>query len=109
MKINNTAVLYKLDGKTPLVDPDNQQEKLTVWKTLGQILVAHDTQENRLKYFVLWTKFYSSDEIEIDDSDYEMIKNACNKTVRYNSLVAWQLLKILIWIQDSKELSGWVK
>ena len=99
MKIDNKVVLLDLWGKELTA---SETEMLTLGMALaGIILSAEGT--NRMKMYNLAQKFYNDESTTIDSSDFEMIKSAIEGTKIYNTLVAWQLLDILLKIKNKEE------
>lgn len=94
MKLATKVKLNDLDGK-PLKDGD---KFYTVGKVLANILVTAESEE-KVKCFELALKANKEEELTLDSSDKELIKNVVRTTKLFNILITGQLLIIL---QDLK-------
>lgn len=90
MKINTKNALKDLAGK----DIKNGKDLFTTGHALGNIL-ADAKQGGKMKMFVLATKCYQDKEVDVDEADLALIKQAVEQTEMYNNLVAGQLLVLL--------------
>jgi hypothetical protein len=91
MKIKTKTILKTLKGEE-LKDPAGVL--VAIGDTLGNILLASETG-SKFKLYTLASKMATSDEIEVDDADLKLIKDAVESTKIYNALVAGQILQIL--------------
>ena len=91
MKINLKQALKNLDG-SPL---KNGTEVLTLGEAIGNILSASE-EGGKLKLYVLATKFATQESVDLDASDYELVKNTISKSRAYSgSLVTGQVELLL--------------
>lgn len=96
MKMNLAVGLCDLNGKE-IVGPNG--EKLLLCKQIANLLVAEEAKENVLQRFELAMKLNVAEgEIEITDSEKEIIKKLCEGG-KMTILIAAQILKI---VNDAK-------
>ena len=92
MKINTKKVLVSLKN-VPLTNEENIS--LTVGEALAAILSGSKTG-GKMKSFLLAQKCFSSEELEVDASDLNLIKSAVEKDELYRSnIVTGQILEYL--------------
>ena len=92
MKMNLTVGLCDLNGKE-IVAPNG--EKLLLSKQIANLLVTEEAKENVLQRFELAMKLNVAEgEIEITDSEKEIIKKLCEGG-KMTILIAAQILKIV--------------
>lgn len=99
MKINTLTELKTLDKQLIMTAPN---ELLTLGKAIGNILVSSETM-NKLKAYSLGLKFYENDEVELDDADFETLKNELETTKAYTALITGQVLMLLNNLNNQKE------
>jgi hypothetical protein len=87
MKISTTSFLKDLDG--------SDLKDLSVGKTLAGIVGSQTKAVDPMKNFILAQKFYTQDEVEIDVSDLNLVKECVKTSDRFTSIVTGQLLIIL--------------
>lgn len=92
MKINTKQILVDLKGKT-LKDADTGLD-FNLSDALSVILV-NCTEGDKMKMYVLAQKIVTEDEIDVDDADLKLIKQAVASTHSFNNLVTGQILVIL--------------
>ena len=91
--INAGKVLEKLDGAS-LQDPNDPTKTLTLGKALSMILINHKGKKfDNFKLWDLSKKFYDDckNEIEVDDSDFAIIKEIVGEDGNFNALVLGQI------------------
>lgn len=92
MKMNLAVGLCDLNGKE-IVAPNG--EKLLLSKQIANLLVAEEAKENVLQRFELAMKLNVAEgEIEITDSEKEIIKKLCEGG-KMTILLSAQILKIV--------------
>jgi len=101
MKILTKQVLKDLDGK-PI--PKLGGGALTLGIAIAQMLTNREAKTgfDPLKTYILATKFYDNDEVDIDDADWMKVKKLLESNTADSALVVGQVLKILnqIGIKD---------
>ena len=90
MKINTTLKLKDLKGNDLMI---SEKEPLTIGESISNIL--SQSEGNKLKMFILAQKFATNDEVEIDTSDFALVKKAIEDTKLYIALITGQILLIL--------------
>ena len=89
--IKTKEILKNLKG----VDLKNESnESITIGEALSNILLS-DKIGGKLKCFSLAQRLYSDPMLEVDDSDFKLIKESVERNEIYNNLVSGQLLSIL--------------
>ncbi len=92
MKINCNEIITGLDGSPLKYNDDIGVHELTVGTVLSNILISSSTG-GKMKMTVLAQKFYSDDEVMLDDADFGMIREIVNSSSAYqNNLVPGKLL-----------------
>ena len=99
MKINTTVVLKTLKGEA-LQNPDKTE--ITLGEALGLIMASHE-MGGKMKCFILAQKFSTEKEVEVDSADLKLVKEACESTKVFISLVSGQILLILEELTESKK------
>lgn len=85
----------KINTKNKLKDLAGKEIDLTVGEAIGEILAASETG-GKMKLFILAQKFYQSTEpIEVDKSDLELVKKTIEESKTYKPIVSGQLLVII--------------
>lgn len=97
MKIQSKQPLKDLAGKD-IPSPDGV---FTIGKALANIL-ADAKEGGKAKLFILATKFFNEEDVEVDVSDLNLIKQAVKNTSMYNNLVNGQLEIFLEEIKEDK-------
>ncbi len=90
MKINTKEVLKTLKGE----ELKNEGVPFTVGDAISNILVSSETG-GKMKMFVLAQKIYSEKNVEVDESDLNLIKETIESSKMYIPLITGQLLTIL--------------
>lgn len=99
MKIKTKEPIKDLAGKDI---PNGKDGFFTVGTALSNIML--DAREGgKMKLFILAQKFFNNDEVDVDDADLGIIKQAVEKTDQYNNLVNGQLLQILSNLKTSEK------
>ena len=89
--IKTKEILKNLKG----VDLKNESnESITIGELLSNILLS-DKIGGKLKCFSLAQRLYSDPMLEVDGSDFKLIKESVERNEIYNNLVLGQLLSIL--------------
>lgn len=102
MKINTKLVLKNVKGE-PLNVEDNVPA--TIGEILGNILFNHKTG-GKMKCYILGQKLATAERIvEVDSSDFFLIKEAVNSNDVYNNLVSGQLIEYFDKIEKEEEKS----
>lgn len=91
MKINTTKELKTLDGRIIM---QSENEKLTLGKAVANVLVTSENI-NKLKAYSLAQKFYNDAEVDIDEADFELVKQELEQSRAYNALIIGQILSII--------------
>lgn len=92
MKIKTTNVLKDFEGA--------DIENLTVGKMIARVL-GNEKQPDPFKAYILAMEFYKKDEVEIDEADLRIVKEAVKKTEFYTPLAIGQVLQVL---EEAKEV-----
>lgn len=87
MKILTKEVLKDLSGK-------EFDTETTVGKMIANILASSETG-GKMKLYVLATKFYQEDSVEVDEADLQLIKQAVEGSKSFTPLVTGQILVVL--------------
>lgn len=95
MKIQTQIKLKGLDGK-------EFENELTLGQALGNILSSSE-EGGKMKLYILGSKLYQEKEVEVDESDLNLIKNAVKGTKIYTALIAGQCEKLLGEIENEKD------
>src|ERR1035437_6626709 len=78
-------------------------EVLTIGKAISNVLVLAQ-EGNKMKLFVLAQRFYTENGfIELDDSDFLLVKKAVESDKAYSTMVTGQLLVVLESVQEVKK------
>jgi len=64
-------------------------DPLTLGKALGNILGSSE-EGGKMKLFILGSKLCQEENVEVDEADLNLIKNAVKKTKIYNAIVSGQ-------------------
>lgn len=96
MKIDTTKVLTGFDGKE-LKYSDG--EVMTVGNITASALSA-GKEGGKMKLYILATKFYSDNEVEVDAADLSLVKKAI-EVAPFNAVITGQILAIF---EEVKEL-----
>ena len=86
MKISTQTKLKNFIGETL---KDNNED-VTIGKAIANILISSE-EKGKMKLFVLAQKFYNDENVELDNSDFELVKKTVGETKIYNALVAGQV------------------
>lgn len=90
MKILTKTTIKDLAGKDLMID----DKVFTVGDAVSHILLLAPAG-GKLKMFNLAQKFYSDEEVSLDDADTALVKNSVETTEQYSNLVCGQLLVML--------------
>ena len=90
MKIKTKEAIKDLAGK----DIKNKDDFFTVGIALSNILLEAKVG-GKMKLFILAKKCFEEKEIDVDDADLAIIKQAVEATEQYTNLVTGQLLQLL--------------
>lgn len=92
MKINTKQTLKNLAGN----DIKTLEDKvLTVGESISNILLSAK-EGGKMKLYVMAQKFYTDEEIEVDDADLTLVTKAIESTESgYTALITGQLLILL--------------
>lgn len=96
MKINGKEVLKTLKGAELKTETGNV---FTMGEALSNILVA-DKTGGKMKLYILGTKFAQDDSVELDSSDFSLVKEVVKRSEAYSALVLGQVEMIL---ENTKE------
>ena len=88
--INN----MKIQLKDKLKNLNNTDSSLSIGEALSNIVIASETG-GKMKLFVLGKDLYSKEEIDLDESDIVLVKQAIEASKGYTALVTGQLLLLL--------------
>ncbi len=92
MKINTQQELKDLAGK-PLTDETGEKAKLG--RVISTMLLGAE-EGGKMKMFVLAQKFYNDKVVELDSSDFSLVKSIVEKSKAFpNALVTGQVALIL--------------
>ena len=75
------------------------EEELTLGKAISNILVS-DESGGKMKLWILAQKFYKEEEMDLDSSDFVLVKTAVQKSKIYTVLVLGQIEMILSKIEN---------
>jgi hypothetical protein len=122
MKINSGQVIKRLNGRPVmtdqeiLTDVDGQMviingqpqmtggRELTVGDVISTILTTRKIDQfNPLKAYALAQRFYMIDTTELDESDFNSLRDMVEKNDQYIPLVRAQVLQVLIEAKDGGE------
>ena len=90
MKIKTNEAIKDLAGKAI----KNKDDVFTVGTALSNILLEAKVG-GKMKLFILAKKCFENKEVEVDDADYAVIKQAVEATELYTNLVTGQILQTL--------------
>lgn len=86
----------KIKASDPIVDLKGEAIKdLTIGLAIGNILTNSQIQ-GKMKLFVLAKKFANDKNVELDEADRALVKEAIEQSTFYNVLVTGQLLVMLL-------------
>ena len=88
--INCKQTLKDLAGNDIKVD----DKDFTIGQALANIVVADQTG-GKMKLYILGTKFYQNDSVELDDADFSLVKSAVKASTAYGAIVVGQIESIL--------------
>jgi len=96
MKIKTAQVLTSLDGKAL----KTEGSELTVGNAIASMLLAPRSEReiyhfDKVKSFVLAKKFYSDDEVDIDDADNKKLTDTIESDSTFGPVVSGQILLLL--------------
>ena len=91
MIINCKQTIKNLKGED-MKEPDG--EVFTLGKSLG-IIVTNAKEGGKMKLFLLGTKLYQQDTVEVDEADLTLLKNVVKSTEAYGALIAGQCEMLL--------------
>ncbi len=98
MKIETKKVLNDLAG-SPIKKEDGSA--FTMGEGLSNILISCETG-GKMKLYALATSIYKDKQVEIDEADLVLIKDAVKATKIYNALIAGQIEGMLENIKKDK-------
>lgn len=90
MIIQADTILKDFAGKELKQDGEN----LTLGKALSNCLLT-SKEGGKMKLYLLAQKLFSQDKVEVDESDFNLIKNCAERSEIYNALVAGQIQLLL--------------
>ena len=89
--IKTKEILKNLKG----IDLKNDSnESITAGEALSNIVLS-DKIGGKLKCFSLAQRLYNDPMVELDDSDFKLVKESVERNEIYNNLVSGQLLSML--------------
>jgi hypothetical protein len=91
MIINTKIVLKDLAGKEIL---DENKEVFTFGQALANIVVSAK-EGGKMKLFLLGTKLFQNDKVEVDEADLTLLKSVVKSTEVYGALIAGQCEQLL--------------
>lgn len=94
MKIYTKIVLKDLAGK--------EMEEATFGKALANIVVGAK-EGGKMKLYVLGTKLFQDDVVEVDESDLSLLKSVVKSTEVYGALISGQCELLLEEIKEEKK------
>ncbi len=95
MKINTKIAIKDLSGK----EVKDGEKVFTLGQALSNIVVGAK-EGGKMKLYILATKLFQDDTVEVDESDLNLIKSAVKSTEVYGALVAGQCEMLLDEIKD---------
>lgn len=95
MKINTKIAIKDLSGK----EVKDGEKVFTLGQALSNIVVGAK-EGGKMKLYILGTKLFQDDTVEVDESDLNLIKSAVKSTEIYGALVAGQCEMLLDEIKD---------
>lgn len=98
--IKSATVLRDLEG---VALKDNRDQIVLLGKTIAGSLVGQKTKPSAdpMKDYILATKLYTDKDVEVDQSEFELIKAAIKETPSFTDVVKGQILLLLS--QDNKD------
>lgn len=94
-KVNTKTILKKLNGE-PLKNGDADY---ALGEAIANILVV-DEAGGKMKTYILAQKFMNEPSVDLDASDFALVKAATERTKAYTSLIAGQVLVLLEAIKE---------
>lgn len=94
-KINTQTILTNLKGETLKIN----ETDYTLGEAIANILVT-DESGGKMKTYILAQKFMNEPSVDLDASDFALVKAAVERTKSYTSLVAGQVLVLLEAIKE---------
>lgn len=91
MKINCKTPIKNLKGED-MKDEDGQV--FTLGKALA-LIVVNAKEGGKMKLFLLGTKLYQQDTVEVDTADLTLLKSVVKSTESYGALIAGQCEMLL--------------
>lgn len=98
MKINTGQPILNLKGENMKVDDEN----LTLGNVIANSLLL-DTTAGKMKLYILAKKIYDSKSVDLDKADFNIVKNALEKSTTYNALVIGQAELMLNDVKETEE------
>lgn len=95
MKINTKTVLKDLKGESL----KNGEVEYTLGEAIANILITSELG-GKMKSYVLAQRFMSEPSIDLDTSDFALVKTAVEQTKSYTALIAGQVLVLLEAIKE---------
>lgn len=89
-QITCTTVLKDLSGSPIKTD----EKEFTLGQAIANILVA-DTSGGKMKLYTLGTRFYQDKTVDLDDSDFALVKNVVKNSTAYGAIIVGQVECIL--------------
>lgn len=98
IKILNGEVLRDFDGsELKYQKNDGSVADLTIGKAITKILSAPSAaNSDQHKLFLLSTRFYSENEMEIDEADYQLVFDLTKTSKVFGSIVNGQVIDFLL-------------
>jgi len=105
-------ILYKITNKHMILktkeaiknlageDIKDEQVTFTVGKAISTILL--EAEGDKMKLFILAQKAYEEKDLDLDDSDLQLVKKAVESTKKFTNLVTGQILQ-LFFVEETKE------
>lgn len=91
MKIDLNIGLKNLKGE---IIKDEQEKEFTLGQALANIVISAK-EGGKMKLYILGTKLFQEDFLEVDDADLILLKNAVKTTEVYGALVSGQCEMLL--------------
>jgi len=106
MKIKLTESLKEINGETMTISKEDKTP-LTLGKALSSILNIPRERGNgsldKMKSFILAVDCYSKDEIDLDEADFEKLKEVCKTDPYFAPSLSGQAHKMLLRFGPKKE------
>ena len=98
MILDCKKVLKDLEGKDIIAE---ENKPFTFGEALANILIASE-EGGKMKLYVLGTKIYQGNKVEVDESDLSLLKTVVKSSKAYSALISGQCELMLEEVKEAK-------